>query len=468
MKTWCITILLGLFAFKCAEAQYVNIPDGNFLLWLDNSSVSGCIVGSQLDTTCQALLSDTIVICRSSEISDLDGIQYFKSLRYLDCSINSLTSLPPLPDSLIMLDCSSNQLLHLPALPNSVERLYCAANQLLNLPVLSSELRSLYCNGNQLDSLPSFPSNLDTLNCFYNSITYLPSFPATLIFLNCQQNQITTLPNGVSLKYIDCDYNAIVTLGIYDSLQQLNCDNNQIQRLPVLPNSLAFLSCDNNNIDSIIYLPNSINELSCNFNQLKSLGSRLPDSLEVLSCGNNLLTVLPALPKALTNFSCNNNLVTAIPELPDSMENLACNNNPNLQCLPKLTRINYLFFDSTAITCLPNYGDVTTSTPPLNGVPLCVTDNQNGCPVYTGITEIKPGTIKIYPNPANEYINIDINSDIVGIQLSIMDDLGNELMKYRVLNTETQIPVSSLANGFYFVKITDAEGRTSVDKMVKE
>ena len=70
-----ITILL-LHIHK-SQAQYVTIPDPNFVTWLNANGYSSCMNGNMMDTTCGAMLNATSVYCNNNGISDLSGIQYF-------------------------------------------------------------------------------------------------------------------------------------------------------------------------------------------------------------------------------------------------------------------------------------------------------------------------------------------------------------------------------------------------------
>ncbi len=91
----CLFICLMLAVFFPAEAQYVTIPDTAFVSWLNNNGFSQCMTGNQMDTTCSAVLDSTDILCNNVPIRDLTGIQYFKSLDYLNCSNDSLYNIPP-------------------------------------------------------------------------------------------------------------------------------------------------------------------------------------------------------------------------------------------------------------------------------------------------------------------------------------------------------------------------------------
>src|SRR5437870_2430627 len=82
-------LVLGCFLFcNCAKAQYVTIPDANFVAWLNANGYATCMVGNQMDTTCSVILSATTLDCTSSSLSDITGIQYFHNLTSLNCQGN--------------------------------------------------------------------------------------------------------------------------------------------------------------------------------------------------------------------------------------------------------------------------------------------------------------------------------------------------------------------------------------------
>ncbi len=373
--------------------------------------------GNQMDTTCAGIVNRNNVDCSNKGIADLTGIQYFDDLLTLKCGIGPppftsglLTSLPPLPQTLRMLNCSNNLLSILPTLPQTLDSLYCGNNQLTSLPSLPSSLNILVCEYNQLTSLPTLPQSLSELWCNSNQLSGLPLLPQSLTSLHCASNQLTSLPSlPQSLGFLDCPYNQLTSLPpLPQSLHSLYCYNNRLTSLPQLPQSLGGLWCSWNSLGSLPTLPQSLGELYCEFDGLSSL-PLLPQNLYNLACGNNYLTSLPPLPQslglldcrnnqltslpALPSFNpplgrliCSNNLLASLPELPADIYELDCSNNPSLTCLPELKRIGILKFSNTSITCLPNYGSVSNSTPLLSSLPLCNIFNNSGCDVLWNIS----------------------------------------------------------------------------------
>ncbi|HZG01536.1 MAG TPA: hypothetical protein VEY71_11060, partial [Chitinophagales bacterium] len=195
MKTaWWIVLLLAAVGINKTTAQYVTIPDSNFVSWLQSNGFSGCMVGDQLDTTCQQVLNAQNITCGPG-IANLDGIQYFDSLVSLNCAYNLLTALPQLPDGLSYLDCKNNQLASLPSLPSGLNYLFCSDNQLTQLPTLPGFLNYLDCANNLLTTLPPLPASLEGLDCANNLLTELPPLPVQLGTLIVSDNTgLTCLP----------------------------------------------------------------------------------------------------------------------------------------------------------------------------------------------------------------------------------------------------------------------------------
>ncbi len=311
--------------------------------------------GNQMDTTCPGVvLRKTISNLTNLNISSLDGVQYFDRLESLWCSWSGVGYLPRLPQTLTYLDCGSNALLNLPTLPPNLEYLDCYGNGLTSLPTLPSSLTTLLCHSNYITTLPPLPAGLIGLNCSYNWLSSLPSLPPGLKSFNCENIQITSLPSLPS------------------GLTHLICSRSPLGVLPTLPQSLIWLDCD-----------------------------------------LTQLTNLPSLPPTLSRLKCSGNQLTQLPELPDSMYMLDCRDNPNLSCLPKLNKIDFLYFTNTSVVCLPNYGNVTYSNPTLNSVPLCNIYNGNNCDFFWNIN----GAVYIDENSNCSLDSIDVIQKSIPVQL---------------------------------------------------
>ena len=417
-------VLLGSVSLR---AQYVAIPDSGFSAWLANNGYIQCMHGSQLDTTCVAVLNAKYLNTSYQHIGSLEGVQYFKGLDSLKCnSDTTLTYIPALSKSLRVLECRNDSLSSLPALPDSLVRLVCEFNVLRSLPPLPATLRSITCYNNKLINLPALPAALTAFYCSGNQIDSLPALP--------------------------------------DSLAILSCYSNKLPKLPALPSVLVDLLCSGNLLTTLPALPSTLKELSCYNNKLTALPA-LPDSLQLLSCGYNKLTILPALPNSLSLINCQHNSLTSLPALPDSLFQLFIDNNPNLQCLPVLNTIVDFEFFNTAIVCWPNLGNVLVSNP--DTLNVCdSSNNTHGCLQINGVKEIGKPVIALYPNPAKNFFNLTVEQNTIGGMLRIIDDSGRQISSAKIQFLNSHVETSNLAAGNYLIMVSDATGRTSVSKLV--
>ena len=214
-------------------------PDSNFRNYLLNSGFSKGYIDSDDVANCTGFYYMT-----NKGISNLQGIEYFTNLTYLDCSNNNLSSL------------------NLSAL-TKLNTLYCSYNNISSL-TLPNSLKSLYCGNNKLNSL-SIPSSLEVLDCGNNMLTTLGILPYTITRVYCNNNRFTSLSiTGKSyLTYLDCSNNPYLT--------NLECRNNALTSLYVSGcTSLKTLYCQLNKLTSLsLGGLNALTTVQLNYNQIK-------------------------------------------------------------------------------------------------------------------------------------------------------------------------------------------------------
>ncbi|MES2848342.1 MAG: T9SS type A sorting domain-containing protein [Bacteroidota bacterium] len=372
--------LIALFAyiFLCChagKAQYVNIPDSNFRNYLQQLYPT-CFNGAgQIDTTCSLIVNETRLECSTlppgiPDYTDLSALQYFKNLRFLDCSANyadcSAIHFAETLDTLIVSYNYSGPAI----LPPALKFLSCWSSYNTSLPPLPATLLNLGCGENHLTSLPPLPGSLQYLSCGANGLSSLPALPSSLIEIVCDQNGLTSLP------------------ALPSSLQRLSCWLNQLTSLPALPSTVNYLEASDNQLLSLPALPTSLNQLFIRGNRLSQLPS-LPPGITQIVCHNNSLTSLPALPESLSYLKCSFNQLASLPELPPNIY-VECEFN-NIFCLPKLPPNVSLRIDADKIQCTPNMppGTIITRIIDLNynqlTTPLSLcnpTNNTNQCQSY--------------------------------------------------------------------------------------
>ena len=76
-------------------------------------------------------------------------------------------------------------------------------------------------------------------------------------------------------------------------------------------------------------------------------------------------------------------------------------------------------------------------------------------------------TIRLYPNPATDKVRIEIAEGQIPSQLSIMNLNGQAVLTCQMINPKTQIDISNLPVGIYFLRLTN-DKMMEVGKFVKQ
>ena len=242
---------------ESVEINSTNFPDEQFRNF----------VRERYDNDKNGMLSDTelsfatTIKCDNKAIVDMTGIEYFTSLRRLDCDFNKLTSLDVSKNTALeYLFCGSNQLTSLDVSKNTaLIELLCANNQLTSLDVSeNTKLNQLDCYKNKLTSLDvSRNTALTWLYCSNNELTSLDvSKNTALVRLWCHENQLTSLnaSGATALISLFCEENQLTSLNVSGAtaLRRLDCDKNQLTSLDVSKNTkLNRLVCDKNQLTSL-------------------------------------------------------------------------------------------------------------------------------------------------------------------------------------------------------------------------
>jgi uncharacterized repeat protein (TIGR01451 family) len=453
-KVFLTTLLSAICIINKTNAQFVTIPDTNFVTFLQQNYPTA-MVGNQMDTTDASVVGATSLDCSFKNISDVYGIDFFDSLAYFNCGYNLITTINNLPLNLSIFLCNNNLLTNISFFPQTLSTIYCHNNQLVNLPSLPNNLLSLTCGTNQLDSLPSIPNSLSLLDCQENQITSIPYLPTGLKFLIISDNGnivIPSLPSGLelfhcgsnylnvlpslpnTLKFLDCKNNSLTTLPatLPDSLNEINILNNSIAILPSLPPNLNILICGNNSINSLPALPNNLTHLLCYGNLLSSLPN-LPTNLIQLWCFSNQLTSLPNLPNSIKSLVCSNNFLTNI-SIPDSLKELNCIIN-NITCIPNFIQDTFdvfMIFSGNNITCIPKTFYSISS------------DSSIYLPLCTGLS----GCLPLAQVSGNVHLDTSLNCALDSLQNG--DLLQNAKMTKWINNSMIDQAYVSANNQYYF------------------
>ena len=443
--------LISLFALMLCltsvKAQnLVTINDTSFVSWLQ-INIPNAMNGNQMDTTHLEVTSRKQIIIQNRHVVSLDGVQYFDSLKTLNCSDNiydtinvKISYLPSLPSMLDSLICDGNALDSLPQLPNGLVYFTCSLNLLDSLPALPNTIKHLECWNNQIDSLPTLPDSLRHFNCCNNNLQVMPTLPVGLTTFTCSNNNLQGLP------------------ALSDSLISMNCNNNQIQILPTLPNKLTHLECASNQLLVLPALPSNLIHLTCSSNSLSVLPA-LPNVLQFLDCSFNILTTLPALPNSITIINCSYNNISNLPTLPNSLINLICSYNIGLGTLPVLPNsLAYLYCDNDGLQNLPalpnSLIELNCSSNPIGALPalpgalailFCHNDQLPSLPTLPnslGILNCASNNLVSMPTLPINLNNLECQNNILGTLPALPNTIGRLIFYNNQLTNLPTLPNS--------------------------
>jgi len=103
---------------------------------------------------------------------------------------------------------------------------------------------------------------------------------------------------------------------------------------------------------------------------------------------------------------------------------------------------------------------------------LIINSEYNTQAVYSSVqlsnTNFEKFDFSIYPNPSDEYLNIQLANDYSSdLELAIYNEIGIKCKSDRITSSNTRIDTKELSSGVYFVKLkTDTE--TLVKKLIKK
>lgn len=196
---------------------YSEIPDTNFKSFLKTAVPMAFTSDNKFISNHPSVVSyNRRMSIINKKIASLSGIEYFTSLKELDCRDNKLTTL----------DISKNI---------NLTALNCSYNKLTSIDV---------SNNTSLLSLESYNNELTTLDVSKNK---------KLEWLNCETNQLTTINLGENniLRTIICYSNQLTKIDVsrITNLTKLECHNNQLTNLNITQNKhLVKLYCFDNQI----------------------------------------------------------------------------------------------------------------------------------------------------------------------------------------------------------------------------
>ncbi|MCG8581081.1 MAG: T9SS type A sorting domain-containing protein, partial [Bacteroidales bacterium] len=106
--------------------------------------------------------------------------------------------------------------------------------------------------------------------------------------------------------------------------------------------------------------------------------------------------------------------------------------------------------------------EVTAETGITVGGPMITLD-----PVATSINKSNVASIAIYPNPATDFINIDLGNSESNVNISLINSKGAVVNHFVATESVTRIEINGLSNGIYFINIK-GENINQTSKFIKK
>ncbi len=209
---------LFIFISLLSFGQIVNIPDVNFKAKL---IANGVDTNNDSEIQISEAQVSTALDLRFSSISSLEGIQYFSTLNYLDCSNNLLTDLNICGTAVYFVICDNNPNLTTISIKNNVVSMLLFGDPILN-PLVFFNLPSLQSICYDEGELEAIQFDLNTQNMNLST-----SCNANCTSLNIQNQKETVnvvlVPNPVT-NTVNINVASGVNLqsiAIYNTLGQL-------------------------------------------------------------------------------------------------------------------------------------------------------------------------------------------------------------------------------------------------------
>lgn len=496
---------------SCTNLTYVDIPDSNFRSVLMKKFPKCFDTGGRMQTTCPAITVTEGLYVGNSNISNLEGIQYFHSLLRFDCSYNNLESLPTLPNKLVYLNCGYNKFENLPLLPEGLLSLDCVENDFKIFPDLSkTHLTHLVITNNNFTELPfsSLPKELVNLDARYNcfnpvpvnenlptlhTFNVLPNHPKctndifvslTLGFAdvlrtivpNCIDDWInmdTTCSDLRNVKKIEIR-NAFVEdikgIQYFKSLDSLICNYCGLVDLPKLPEGLKYLDARNNCFPDSMMNPNPtiLKEFIVEPNRDECL---IPKSLFYIPDPSFRAILKEMMPLAFYKGDMLDTLspyvvywqyLDMVDKGISSLEGVQYFKNlellfvpsNNLTELPKLAKtVRALKADDNCFLKLP----VVDST---QFDYLVLTPNKVGCVVTDVNKDEYRGRSEVFPNPAHDKLTVVVAMGTEQIQIY---NATGQLLIQRGVSGTVDLDISNLQTGIYYYYLGSKKGTLLVE-----
>lgn len=93
---------------------------------------------------------------------------------------------------------------------------------------------------------------------------------------------------------------------------------------------------------------------------------------------------------------------------------------------------------------------------------------KNISTIIIGVQENENDLLKVYPNPASDFIVVEVNPEIANpkLEIAITDMAGQIINRFQISDFKTQLDISSLANGIYLLECISENQRSAKRIMI--
>jgi len=399
---------------QCDYYNLVYVPDYNFEEYLETHDSLGNTVNiGDVSSMGNGVSYDHYVYegaiktvdsldVQNLAIADLTGIEHFTALRYLDCSQNELEALNVTnnlqletllanENQISQIDLTQNtQLKEINFYANNLSDINLQSNSLIEIARLSqNELQSLDVSGlSHLEYLLASQNNLQTIdvsNC------------TNLFYLEVSGNQLSNIDLSTcsNLYYFYAHFNLFTQIDV--------SQNTNLGRFECMGNQLTQINLQNN--PKLYWVNFSSNQLT-----------------ELDLHNNNLLRYVYVNDNQLQQFDFRNGNNTIV-------EDFDATNNPDLTCI----------YVDDATYATENWSNIDAQTK--------FVETESDCEALA-IDENTNSELSIYPNPAQDFLQINSDTNIEKIQIY---NLQGQLVKTQ--KATTTIDISTLPKGVFLIKI---------------
>ncbi|MFO7744824.1 MAG: T9SS type A sorting domain-containing protein [Psychroflexus sp.] len=129
-----------------------------------------------------------------------------------------------------------------------------------------------------------------------------------------------------------------------------------------------------------------------------------------------------------------------------------------------------LNFNTNTLGTINSIANVTSALASANETVMAldgtsVTLNEDSCSTQLSVRDQNRFNLKIYPNPASDYVYLNQNTDVN--KILIRDITGKTVFETNVYNKNEGIFVGNLSKGVYFIRIGTSDNATGNLKLIK-